>query len=42
MKNEIHMKLVELSKKAHECYEDQTVVEELRTEMDKFYLKTLD
>ena len=24
------------------CYEDQTVVEELRTEMDKFYLKTLD
>lgn len=40
--NEIHQKLVTLSKEAHKLYNDLESVEKIRTQIDKLYLKTLD
>lgn len=41
-KNRNHVKLMELSKKAHVNYDQEREVEKIRNQIDKLYLKTLE
>lgn len=40
-KNAVHLRLVELSKKAHDCHNEFGKVEMIRSEIDKLYLESL-